>query len=81
MLDILKKIVFLRHEKRGSLGRVARHRSAKPFTPVRIWKRPQEVPSLGGTFFIVSRRINKIIYLFKIKTVRKLFFQIVVVQI
>ena len=42
-LQIKKKAVSLQPENEiRSLGRVARHRSAKPSTPVRIWKRPQK---------------------------------------
>lgn len=37
----IKKVVLLQNETMWSLDRVARCRSAKPFTPVRIWKRPQ----------------------------------------
>ncbi len=41
-LQVKKKVVSLQTETPRSLGRVARHRSAKPSTPVRIWKRPQK---------------------------------------
>ena len=41
-LLVLKKKCNFANPNRRSLDRVARYRSAKPFTPVRIWKRPQQ---------------------------------------
>ena len=42
-LEYSKKLLtFAKQTEKWSLGRVARHRSAKPFTAVRIRQRPQE---------------------------------------
>lgn len=46
-----KLLTFAKQTGRWSLGRVARHRSAKPFTAVRIRQRPQvksRNPSIRG---------------------------------
>ena len=49
--------------KRGSLGRVARRRSAKPFTPVRIWKRPLKAErNISFGFFIYYNFLSELLY-------------------
>ena len=58
-LEYSKKLLtFAKQTEKWSLGRVARHRSAKPFTAVRIRQRPQEkfrsssVRESYGTFYL-----------------------------
>ena len=49
--EFRKKIVFLLPQR--SLGRVARHWSAKPGTPVRVWKRPPKKSAEDSADFFV----------------------------
>ena len=60
-MPIQKKVVFLQSQKR-SLGRVARRWSAKPFTPVRVWKRPLKKGYRMAAFFLFKsvRNLGKI---------------------
>ena len=51
-VDIGKFIIFATKTK-GFHVRVVRYRSAKPFTPVRIWLEPRKEGELKGTPFCV----------------------------
>ena len=51
-------LTFAEQTRKWSLGRVARHRSAKPFTAVRIRQRPQgksRNPSITGLWDFLLR--------------------------
>ena len=50
-LGMIIAIYLLSFINKGSRGRVARQRSAKPCTPVRMWSRPLKPPSYEGGFF------------------------------
>ena len=57
MLIYQKYILLLQRKKLRFLGRVARRRSAKPYTAVRICQKPQKTRVTAGFFLPIIYKI------------------------